>query len=177
MESLSGLLPAIISFIVFVNIIESLINFFTKKGNKKEDSQKKDNKKSETGILNNDWKLQKKDKSVDKNKAPEVEEISSNNIENKTEENNSKTNNTFINKKGRMADYMDEEKSIYEKKSRTKVKRRNNINKDFPNEIKIGETKLFNKDNIKDDIIKGIVMKEILDKPRSLKPYKSPLEK
>ncbi len=176
MDSISGLLPAIISFIVFANIIEFLIKLFTKKGNEKEDSQKKENKKSKTGILNNDWKLQKNNKDIDNNKVSEVKEISNNNYENKLEENN-KENNSFINKKGRMADYMDEEESIYEKNSGTKVKRRKKINKDFPNEIKIGETKLFNKNNIKDDIIKGIVMKEILDKPRSKKAYKSPLEK
>ncbi len=70
----------------------------------------------------------------------------------------------------------DSNKSIYKQSSNNKVKRKIDKN-DFPNEIKLGENSLFNKDNIKGDIIKGIVMKEILDSPRAKKPYKSPLEK
>ena len=66
-----------------------------------------------------------------------------------------------------------EEASIYENNDKTKIKRREKVTEDYPNEIKIGENKLFNKKNIKEDMLKGIVMKEILDKPRAKKSYKS----
>src|SRR6056297_3600252 len=85
------------------------------------------------------------------------------------------SNWSLKNKKGRMADYMDDkDKSIYESEDKTKVKRRKKPTKDFPDEIKIGENSLFDKENLKGDILKGIVMKEILDKPRAKRPYKSP---
>ena len=164
MNNISPLIPIIIIFIVGVNLIESLIkNLIGRDKDKNEikDKEKKETKKKRKKIFNSNWSL--------KNKENEVENITT------SEENNNIEKEYFHNKKGRMADYMDDkDKSIYESEDKTKVKRRKKPTKDFPDEIKIGENSLFDKENLKGDILKGIVMKEILDKPRAKRPYKSP---
>ncbi len=164
MNNISPLIPIIIIFIVGVNLIESLIkNLIGRDKDKNEikETDKKETKKKRKKIFNSNWSL--------KNKENEVENITT------SEENNNIEKEYFHNKKGRMADYMDDkDKSIYESEDKTKVKRRKKPTKDFPDEIKIGENSLFDKENLKGDILKGIVMKEILDKPRAKRPYKSP---
>lgn len=164
--NISPLIPTIIIFIVGVNLIESLIKFLIGQDKNKDKQKKKEpgkeNKRKK--IFNANWSIKNESEKNEINN----EKISTSEKSTDIEE------DYFRNKKGRMADFMDnKETSIYENKNKTKVKRRKKVSKDFPNEIKIGENSLFDKDNIKGDILKGIVMKEILDKPRALKPYKT----
>ena len=174
MNNISPLIPIIIFFLVGINLIESLIKFFIgrnedeNKQNKGKNANKSKEKKEKRTVFNSNWSI--------KNKSKNNEEIKEEILT--SDENNEIDESYFRNKKGRMADYMDnEEKSIYESVEKAKVKRRKTVTEDFPNEIKIGENSLFDKDNIKGDILKGIVMKEILDKPRAIKPYKTPYKK
>ena len=168
MNNISPLIPTIIIFIVGVNLIESLIKNFIGRNKGKNKENKMDNKdkgkKKRKNIFNTNWSL--------KNENNEQKDDEKNSA---LKENADIEEEYFRNKKGRMADFMDNnENSIYENKNKTKVKRQKKVSKDFPDEIKIGENSLFDKDNIKGDILKGIVMKEILDKPRAKRPYKSP---
>ncbi|MGM0436995.1 MAG: hypothetical protein ACQEQD_01860 [Bacillota bacterium] len=168
--NISPLLPTIIIFIVGVNLIESLIKFLIGRNKNNDKQAKKENGKESKRkkIFNANWSL--------KNKSEE-NEISNEKIST-SEKSTDIEEDYFRNKKGRMADFMDnKETSIYENKNKTNVKRRKTVSKDFPNEIKIGENSLFDKENIKGDILKGIVMKEILDKPRAMKPYKTSYKK
>ena len=177
MNNISPLIPTIIIFIVGVNLIESLIkNFIGRdKGKNKENkmNNREEGKKKRKKIFNTNWSLRNEN---NKQKDNENDKNDENDEKNSIlKENNDVEEEYFRNKKGRMADYMDnKESSIYENKNKTKVKRRKKTTKDFPDEIKIGENSLFNRDNLKGDILKGIVMKEILDKPRAKRPYKSP---
>ena len=169
MINISPVIPIAILIIVGVNFIEYLIKSFI--GN---DSQNKTpTKKVETKGTEN--QVEKERKKINNPDWSIKNESSSEKI--KEEMSNSTDNidkSYFQTKKGRMEDYMDDtEASIYENNDKTKIKRREKVTEDYPNEIKIGENKLFNKKNIKEDMLKGIVMKEILDKPRAKKPYKS----
>ena len=180
MNDISPLIPAVIIFVVGVNLIESLIKKFIGR-EKSENNQKLNNvsanevnNKEKENNFNGNWSLNN-----DSDQGVGVEKKSVENIQDDAsmKEKDNIDKSYFRNKKGRMADYMDdEETSIYENEDRTKIQRKEKVTQDFPDEIKIGENRLFKKDNIKGDILKGIVMKEILDKPRAIKPYKIPFK-
>lgn len=169
MINISPVIPIAILIILGVNFIEYLIkSLIVNDSQNKTPNKKVENQGTETQveeerkkISNPDWSIKNESSSE---KIKEEMSTSTNNID----------KSYFQTQKGRMEDYMDDkETSIYEDDDKTKVKRREKVTEDYPNEIKIGENKLFNKKNIKEDMLKGIVMKEILDKPRAKKPYKS----
>ena len=184
MDNFYRLFPIFITFIVVVNVIQSIIKLII--GNDNEGKKKglfSGLEEKGKNLMNNDWKLADEDENINSNDESNVE----NDFNDKnTDKENSKiiekeSEDNFINKKGRMEDYMDDkDESLYERDKSNKIIKAIENEKhssDFPDEIKIGENSLFSNDNLKEDIIKGIVMKEILDKPRSINKYKAPLER
>lgn len=176
MDLFFRLIPVFITFIVVVNVIQSLIKFFIGHGeNYSKEETTSEGSGGQDNFFERNWRLQREER---KSFSDEADSDNKDSTETTSSKKDDDKNGLSINKKGRMADFMDDDTvSIYESDRDIKAIKRPTSSTDFPDEIKIGENRLFDKDNLKDDIIKGMVMKEILDKPRSLKSYQSPLKR